>query len=105
MYIAFANNKIRKICEDQKTAIRKLGGRMTDKLFQRIMEIRAADNLLILKGLPSPRCHRLSGDRKDQYAVDLVHPKRLILVPIFEEGEINEETVTDVVIQEIIDYH
>lgn len=105
MYITFNDKKIKKICEDQKTAIRKLGKQMTDKLYQRIGEIRASENLSILRLLPSPRCHPLTGDRSGQYAIDLTNPKRLILTPVFE-GETKDETaVTEVVIHEIIDYH
>jgi proteic killer suppression protein len=104
MYITFINSKIRKLCEDHKLAQRKLGEHMTKKLFQRIAEIRAAENLAVLKTLPAPRCHPLTNNRQGQYAVDLMHPKRLILLPICE-GEFIEKLITDVVIVEIIDYH
>lgn len=105
MYITFVDNKIQKVSEDWETAVRKLSERMAKKLFQRIAEIRAADNLKVLRQLPGPRCHPLQGSRVGQYAVDLVHPKRLILIPIFEKGIINEESVTEVAISDIVDYH
>ena len=44
------------------------------------------------------RCHKLSGNRKDQYAVDLVHPQRLVFTVIGNEIQIAE-------ILEITDYH
>jgi len=104
MYITFSNNKIRKICEDKKTATRKLGKQMSEKLFQRIAEMRASDNLAVLRSLPSPNCHPLIGNLLGCYAVYLVHPMRLIFVPSYE-GEFKEESITEVVIKEIIDYH
>jgi len=104
MYITFINDKIKKFCEDNKLARRKLGDRCAKLLFQRIAEIRASDNLSTLHLLPGPRCHSLSSNRNGQYAVDLEHPKRLVFLPIFD-GELIEKLVTDVVIIEIIDYH
>ena len=44
------------------------------------------------------RCHPLEGDRNGQYAMDLIHPQRLILK---KKG--NEIQVAKVM--EIIDYH
>lgn len=44
------------------------------------------------------RCHPLKGNRKNQYAVDLVHPYRLI----FEKKESEIQIVN---ITEITDYH
>lgn len=44
------------------------------------------------------RCHPLKGDRKNQYAVDLVHPYRLVF-----EKKGNEIQIA--FISEIVDYH
>jgi len=38
------------------------------------------------------RCHHLHGDRKDQYALDLVHPFRMIIV-IMKEGVVQVECI------------
>lgn len=104
MYIRFIDDKIRKLCEDEKVALRKLGDKDTTKLFQRVGEIRAADNLAILRTLRAARCHPLHNDRKGQYAVDLVHPRRLVFLPEYD-GTFEERLVTDVVLIEVIDYH
>lgn len=105
MYIGFINNKIRKVCETHSVAVKKLGTRNADLLVQRITEMEAADNLQVLRALPAPRCHPLSGDRNGQYAVDLVHPKRLVFLPTPVLGQIIENLITEVVILEIVDYH
>ena len=44
------------------------------------------------------RCHPLKGNRKNQYAVDLVHPYRLVFEKV-------EDQIQIVSITEIIDYH
>ncbi len=44
------------------------------------------------------RCHQLKGNRKKQYAVDLVHPQRLV----FEK---KDEEIRIVNVLEIVDYH
>lgn len=105
MYINFINKKIQKMCENHTVAIKKLGPRNADLLFQRVSEIRAADSLSVFKMLPGPRCHLLHNERHGQYAVDLVHPKRLLLLPTTDQGEIIEKLTTEVTIIEITDYH
>ena len=55
--------------------------------------------------------HLLRGDRHDQYAMDLVHPRRLVfepdhaLLPRSEDGGIDAEQVTAIVIVEVVDHH
>lgn len=60
-----------------------------------------------IKYIPSARLHQLQGKRADEYAVDLVHPYRLILRPLLDEnvtiGEL--EHITVVKIEEVTDYH
>ncbi len=71
----------------------------------------AVDTLDELSYLPPTRCHMLKGKRKYQFAVDLVHPFRLIFKPRGEienyliEGEFNKKFVKEIIILEVIDYH
>lgn len=44
------------------------------------------------------RCHLLKGNRKGQYAMDLVHPYRLVFEKIGNEIQIAN-------VMEIVDYH
>ena len=44
------------------------------------------------------RCHPLKGNRKVQYAMDLVHPYRLVFEKIGNEIQIAN-------VMEIVDYH
>ena len=60
MQIFFRTNKLAKICNTKKYAIKKLGKDCADKLFIRLKQIQAADNLGILTKSPMPgRCHPL----------------------------------------------
>ncbi len=71
---------------------------MAERIQQRIGELEAAETVEIMIQYRIGRCHPLSGDRTDQYAVDLVHPYRLIFEVIRTETQI-------VRILEIMDYH
>lgn len=71
---------------------------MAEKIDQRIGEIMAADSVEQMIQYRIGRCHPLKGDRKGQYAVDLVHPQRLIFTKRGREIQI-------VNIMEITDYH
>ncbi len=98
MYITYKNKKIEKVCINAKTAEKAYGREMANKIHQRIDEISAADTVEMMIQFRIGRCHPLTQDRKGQYAVDLVHPYRLI----FEK---KDDTIQIVNILEIVDYH
>ena len=100
MRITYKNNKIEKACTDFEFALKKCkySQDLVLKLHLRIKQIKGVQTVeeMILHKIG--RCHKLSGNRKDQYAVDLVHPQRLIFTVIGNEIQIAE-------ILEITDYH
>ena len=98
MDITYKNKRIEKVCTDAKTAEMTYGQDMADKIHQRVDEINAADTVELMIQFRIGRCHPLSQNRKGQYAVDLVHPYRLV----FEKkgGEIQIANIL-----EIVDYH
>lgn len=98
MDITYRNKKIEKICTDAKIAERTYGKKMSGKIHQRIDEITAADTVEMMVQFRIGRCHALTQNRKGQYAVDLVHPYRLV----FEKNG-NEIQIANVL--EIVDYH
>lgn len=110
MEIEFRNNKLQKVCEIYKKAIQQYGPNNAKKLFQRIGEIQASTSIAILMQV-HPRCHKLKGDKKDLFSIDLVHPMRLLLKPIgqiedyIEDGNIKFEKITKVTIWSIEDTH
>lgn len=98
MDITYKNRKIEKVCTDAKIAERTYGREMADKIHQRIDEIDAADTVEMMIKFHIGRCHSLTQNRKGQYAVDLVHPYRLV----FEK---NGDKIQIANILEIVDYH
>ena len=98
MDITYKNKKIKEVCTDAKTAERTYGRDMAEKISQRIQEIEAADTVEMMIQFHIGRCHALTQNRKGQYAVDLVHPYRLIFEKTDDEIQIAN-------ILEIVDYH
>lgn len=79
-------------------AEKRYGQEMAFKIHQRIDEISAAPTIELMVQFGIGRCHSLKGNRKNQYAMDLVHPFRLV----FEKKE-NEIQIANIL--EIVDYH
>lgn len=112
MQIFFRTKQLAKICNTESVAIKKIGKESASKLKIRLAQIHAADNLDLLIQFPMPgRCHKLKADRKNQYAMDLKHPLRLIFVPTngeqgWNENDIIIENKVDVItVIDIKDYH
>lgn len=98
MDISYRTNKLEKVCTDASIAERKYGIEMAEKLQQRIEQIKAADSVETMIKFKIGRCHPLHQNRKEQYALDLVHPYRLLFEKI--------GNITQIVkIIEIVDYH
>ncbi len=98
MDITYKDKKIKNICMDAKVADRTYGIEMSEKIYMRLDQIRAADTVEEMIQYHIGRCHPLSNNRKGQYAVDLVHPYRLV----FEK---HGDVVQIAHIMEIVDYH
>jgi len=77
----------------------------------RMAVLKAANHLGLVPVERPVRRHQLSGNRKDEFAVDLVHPYRLVFrpnhdpIPRKDDGGIELEVVTAIEIVEIVDYH
>lgn len=98
MKITYKTRKLEKICTDVRTAEKAHGREMAEIIDQRIGEIRAADSVEMLMKFHIGRCHQLKLNRKGQYAVDLIHPYRLV----FEK---HGDVIRIAHIIEIVDYH
>lgn len=98
MQIEYKNNGIKKVCKIAAAAEKKYGREMADKIHQRIDEIQAADTVEQMIQYRIGRCHPLHQNREGQYAVDLVHPKRLVF-----EKKGNEIQIAYII--EVTDYH
>lgn len=98
MRITYKSKKIEKVCTVASEAEKKYGLEMAAKIHQRIDEIIVADTVEEMVQFRIGRCHPLKGERKGQYAVDLVQPHRLVFQKEGDEIQIAK-------IMEIVDYH
>ncbi|MFH5834823.1 hypothetical protein ACHAL6_01940 [Proteiniclasticum sp. C24MP] len=107
MVVEYRTNKLRKQCENPSIAQKDYGSGIGNRLTQRVSEFLAASTLADIKAIPVARLHKLEGDRKNQYAVDLMHPHRLLFRPVIDdESSIKKlELITVIQIEEVIDYH
>ena len=96
--ITYKNRKLEKICTDAKTTEKTYGREMAGKIHQRLDEISAIDTVEEMIQFHIGRCHPLTNNRKGQYAVDLIHPYRLV----FEK---KGDSIQIANIIEIVDYH
>ncbi len=108
MEIGFKDKKLQELCEQESVAQRKWGKNMARKLKARLADLMAAANV---SELQAGRPHPLKGDRAGQFALDLVHPQRLVFepahetIPRLEDGGIDWRQVTEIYIIWIGDYH
>ena len=84
---------------------------MAKAIQNRLAVLKNAHNLSLVPTIPPERLHQLTGNRKVQFAVDLVHPQRLVFepnhdpIPVKEDGGIDKGLVTTITIIEVVDYH
>lgn len=58
---------------------------MAELIHLRIDQLNAAETVEEMINFSIGRCHQLNGNREGQYALDLVHPYRLIFVKIDDQ--------------------
>jgi toxin HigB-1 len=107
MELRFKTNKLKKQCEDPAEAQKEYGSQIGIKLTQRVSELQSAFTLDDIARVPAARLHKLKGSRKNEYAIDLVHPFRLIVTPVLE-GNVDMRTLNSIriiKIEEVTDYH
>ncbi len=111
MEVGFVSGSLQKVCNSFKEMRREFGEKVAKRLAQRLFELRAADSLAQISHLPPARLHELGQERKGQLAVDLGHPKRLVIAPNHNplpkklDGGLDKEKVTRIQVIEIGDYH
>lgn len=98
MEVSYKTNKLRKECTNVSVCERSYGHDMAVMIFQRIAEIQASPTVEFMIEHRIGRCHALKFDRKGQFAVDLVHPFRMVF-----EKQGHEIQLVRIV--EITDYH
>ncbi len=111
MNIVFARRKLEMTFNSQTALKRAFGDRMARTIAMRMAVLRHARTLGMVPVTKPDRRHQLEGSRSGQYAVNLVHPHRLVFepnhdpVPRKEAGGIDTDQVTAITVIEVIDYH
>ena len=111
MDIDFARRKLEKTFNSAKALKKAFGNRMADTIGARMAVLRHARTLSMVPATKPERCHQLEGRRAGQYAVDLVHPRRLVFkpnhdpMPQKETGGIDTDQVTAITVIQVTDYH
>ena len=111
MDIAFRTRRLEKTFNAAGALQKAYGDRMAKAIMIRLAVLKAAPTLALVPTTPPDRRHQLRGDRDEQFAVDLVHPHRLVFVPNHDrlprkdDGGIDVAQVRAITITEVIDYH
>ena len=111
MEISFESNKLSKVFNSKKKLIQEYGPRNAEVIMRRMIVLQAAPSLNDVPHRPPERRHELGQNRAGQFAVDLMHPYRLVFRPNHDtislkaDGGIDLKQVTAITIIEVEDYH
>jgi proteic killer suppression protein len=109
--IVFLNERDAARFNSLKELSRSHGAENAKRILRRLDDLRAADNLEVIRPPFPGRCHELKGDRAGQLAIDAKHPFRLIFrpahdpIPHKDDGGLDWSQVTSICILEVVDYH
>lgn len=81
MNLTYKNEKLKKMCENpahNKELVKKYGSEVAKKLPRRIAELKSFDSLNDVPTSLPHRRHKLSGDLKECYAINITGQYRLI---------------------------
>lgn len=111
MEVTFTNSRLHKLCNSARKLKGEYGPRMANLIQQRLLELADAETLEEMDAVVGARCHLLTGNLKGLYAVDLVHPRRLVFkpthnpLPLKHDGGLDIARVTEIEVVGIGDYH
>lgn len=110
MDIAFATRKLEKVLNSEKGIIRKYGAENGRKIIRRMTVLANAPTLADVPTVPPMRCHQLTQNLDELFAVYVEHPQRLIFavaapIPRKPDGGIDLGKVTSIIFRSIEDYH
>jgi proteic killer suppression protein len=111
MKISFQSRKFAKAANSESQGDRLWGSTIAARVRQRISELKAANTLADMSTLPPARCHQLTENLDEIFAVDVSRKERLVFEvadnPIQRkpDGGIDLKRVTEVRLLRIEDYH
>lgn len=109
MRVEYPDERSRNLFTDSKKLVRTYGQRNARLIMIRLDDLRDAETLADVSPYPPPRRHKLV-QRKEEYAVSIEHPFRLVFTPAEfsekdERGHFDIQKVQCVVVLRVEDYH
>ncbi|MYC34133.1 MAG: system killer suppression protein [Chloroflexi bacterium] len=111
MEVNFRTSRLHRLFHNESDLIRTFGNRRAQSILARLVVLRQRATLSQVPTTPPERRHQLTGNRDEQYAIDIDRQYRLVFIPDHDpiprrpDGGVDTDQVTAVVITEVIDYH
>jgi proteic killer suppression protein len=109
--IFFKNSKLQRVCNSGALLQKNYGTENSKRIRVRLAVLAAATSLADVPVKLPERCHPLTGPRAGCFAIDLLHPFRLVFCPADAGGrrvagaQPRLRTVLAILVLEIVDYH
>jgi proteic killer suppression protein len=109
--VRYQNSKLKRICEDQKSATQRFGAPAARNLLKRLNELRLANDLSEISHRPPARRHKLQGHQHPTYAVTISGGIRLVFrAETSSQSEEREDSIEEYLVRAITvtflgDYH
>ena len=97
------SNRIAKNFKNEEMLTRAYGRKLAKEIQKAYSALVFADNLAMVPNVPPTRRHRLSGNYKGCWGLDVDKSYRLIIRPTKETEDLTE--IDEVVIEDVVDYH
>ena len=111
MILTFKNPRLEKEFNNKIALIKKRGPEQAKLIMLRLNQLRAANNLEVMRTLPQVRAHELKGGLKEIISLDLNHPYRILIRPNYQEiprkedGGLDWNRITKVQVWGVEDTH
>lgn len=107
MKVIGGSSKIQRLLNDERMLNREYGSQRAGKIYQRISEMKSADDLTEVSTVPPTRLHKLLGERSEQFSLDITGNYRLIIEAYDEDDYLttDKKKAVTIVIVEVVDYH
>ncbi len=104
MVIKYSSNKLKKVLTNLRL-LKKYYSNDYNKIYNRLSEMSAANNLSEIPVCPPPRRHRLSGEFQNCWGIDYSPNDRIIIRPIGEFDINDVSSIVEIEIIDLQDYH
>ncbi|WP_233191940.1 type II toxin-antitoxin system RelE/ParE family toxin [Sporosarcina sp. P34] len=109
MYVS--TKKLKKILDSPKAMNKEFPSKVADAVRLRLTQLRAAENLSQITHHPPMGLHKLTGNRKNQFAIWAKEKYRIVFHALDEEDQIikdldvPKDTIQKIKIIEVVNYH